>query len=60
MRQGQEQNQQTPGILGIIRTLFPNSESSGYPNAPEKQFYTLKAHLMMMIDDFQKYKNNPP
>jgi gas vesicle protein len=59
MRQGQEQNQQKPRILGLISTLFLTSESSGYPNTPKKKYYTLKAHPMMMIEDFKKDKNNP-
>jgi hypothetical protein len=32
----------------------PTTNSSGYPNTPEKQDYDLKSHLMMMVEDFKK------
>jgi hypothetical protein len=30
----------------------------GHPNLPEKQDSTLKSHLMMMIEELKKDKNN--
>jgi hypothetical protein len=44
--------------------LAPSEPSSfttvnlGYPNAPENQYFDLKSHLMMMIEEFKKDINN--
>jgi hypothetical protein len=36
----------------------PTTASPGYSNASEKQVSDSKLHLMMMIQDFKKDKNN--
>jgi hypothetical protein len=44
--------------LASSETSSPSTVNHGYPNTPEKQDSDLKAHLMMMIEEFKKDINN--
>jgi hypothetical protein len=51
-------NNRNQGYLASPETSSLTRASSGYPMKLEKQDLDLKAHLMMMIEDFKMYMND--
>jgi hypothetical protein len=55
---GKNKSNRNQGYLASAEPSSPTLASPGYPNTLEKQDSHLKAHLMMMIEDFKKDINN--
>ena len=58
MAKGKNLSNRNQVYLASSEPSSPTTVSPGYPNTPEKQDSDLKSHLIMMIKDFKKERNN--